>query len=355
MRGCSPRVVARCGSVLALASLAWAATSAAPGEPAEIGLAREIMRHLDLDVSAAEPLLSRGEIVHTGQRTGGALPEEVSAVGAMLVVRGVPANQVVEAFLDADTFRRVHQVRRFEAIAATADPAEIYRELSIGDQQAAEQLLTLPSRYYNVSAAEAGLALAAKTLPGDVQSRATRVVTEILDGRLASFRARGLAGLSPYLRENGATVSPSGELESAVRRLGFLEKEYPALIEALLQPASAQTQGSVGRKLFWLETPFQGYHVLTLASELREQGRLKALAADLHFYATRAYNSMLTLLGVVPYGEDALVFAINHTFTDEVLGFGSSLKRSVARRQVGEQLVRHLEEVRRRLPAASKG
>jgi hypothetical protein len=63
---------------------------------------------------------------------------------------------------------------------------------------------------------------------------------------------------------------------------------------------------------------------------------------------------MLTLIGVIPYGEDWMVFAINHTFTDQVRGFGSSARRAIGRDLVAKELGKHLAETRRRLSTGSK-
>ena len=73
----------------------------------------------------------------------------------------------------------------------------------------------------------------------------------------------------------------------------------------------------------------------------------------MHFYASREYNAMLTVVGVVPYGPDWMVFALNHVFTDQVLGFGSSMKRRVGRDLVAAQLGKQLAETRRRLAAGA--
>jgi hypothetical protein len=37
---------------------------------------------------------------------------------------------------------------------------------------------------------------------------------------------------------------------------------------------------------------------------------------------------MLYVIGVIPYEKDWMVFTINQTFTDQVRGFGSSVRRS---------------------------
>jgi hypothetical protein len=58
---------------------------------------------------------------------------------------------------------------------------------------------------------------------------------------------------------------------------------------------------------------------------------------------------MLTLVGVIPYADASLVFAVNHTFTDQVTGMGSSVRHSIARNLVASQLAQQLEETRKRL------
>jgi hypothetical protein len=73
-----------------------------------------------------------------------------------------------------------------------------------------------------------------------------------------------------------------------------------------------------------------------------------------HFYASREYNAMLTLIGVLPYGEEWMVFTINHTFTDQVQGFGSSARRAIGRDLVATELGKQLAETRRRLITGSK-
>jgi hypothetical protein len=95
-------------------------------------------------------------------------------------------------------------------------------------------------------------------------------------------------------------------------------------------------------------------NVLVLSAELRRQEPRQAIGADVHFYVSREYNAMLTLIGVVPYGQEWMVFAVNHTFTDQVQGFGSSARRAIARDLMANELGKQLAETRRRLAAGSR-
>jgi len=152
------------------------------------------------------------------------------------------------------------------------------------------------------------------------------------------------------VRDDGRRVSPGKELQLAIKQVGFLEPEFPELLAALRGQPPKAGAGDVQRGDFWLEVPFGDIRVLSLASELRFSDTDRALAADMHFYASRGYNAMLTVMGVVPYLSGSLVFAITHLFTDEVLGYTSTIKRAAARQQTAAQLVRHLEAVRATLP-----
>jgi len=224
------------------------------------------------------------------------------------------------------------------------------RDLSVGDAEGVKHLMTQPARYFNLSAAEAAQAVAAGRQQGDAKARATELMVGILDGRLRQFRAQGLPGAADYVRDDGRRVSPGKELQLAIKQVGFLEPEFPELLAALRGQPPKAGAGDVQRGDFWLEVPFGDIRVLSLASELRFSDTDRALAADMHFYASRGYNAMLTVMGVVPYLSGSLVFAITHLFTDEVLGYTSTIKRAAARSQAAAQLVRHLEAVHTTLP-----
>jgi hypothetical protein len=344
-----------CRPWLAAGALLWAALIAATdsahadGAPAE-ALARQILEHLGLDARASLPALDAGKVLRSGLKNPAEPSDEVSAVGAMLLVRGVPPARVVAAFVAPDTFTRAHQVQRLQVIGSDADRDAIFRDLSVGDAHGARHLLTQPARYFNVSPDEAALALAAGQKPGDARAAATGVMANILDNRLRQFSSKGLEGVPEYVREDGRRVSPAAQLQLAIRQIGFLEAEFPEALASLRGESPRPGTADVQRADFWLEVPFADLRVLALARELRRSDSDRALAADLHFYASRGYNSMLTVVGVVPYKSGSLVFAITHLFTDEVLGYGSAIRRAAAREQAAAQLMRHLDTVRATLP-----
>jgi hypothetical protein len=70
------------------------------------------------------------------------------------------------------------------------------------------------------------------------------------------------------------------------------------------------------------------------------------IVAELQFYVEHTYNSMFTIIGCVPYEDGTVVFCANSTFTDQVTGFGSSLKRSIGRRRIEDAVSSHFAKLR---------
>jgi hypothetical protein len=65
-----------------------------------------------------------------------------------------------------------------------------------------------------------------------------------------------------------------------------------------------------------------------------------------YFYVEHSFNSMQTLTWALPYEDATMVFSTTRVSTDEVLGVGSPLKRSVGRGQVRDEMRTRLERLR---------
>ena len=302
----------------------------------------ELMRYLGLDPTKRLPELEKGAVVHNGVPSQEKLAGEIVAAGAMLLVRGKEASAVVDAFLHSETFLLVHQVKRYQALRPDAGDGPAFAELPLPDSKRIAELVKAPRRYLNLSVAEGDRLARLNPAASDLAGRARAVFAEILGARLRTYAARGVGGVEPYVRENGQVVDPRVELRSALASLSFVRDAFPGVLEQLAAPGPECSY-------YWMERSVEREQVLVLSAELRTRGAASALGADLHFYASSEYNSMLTLVGVIPYADASLVFAVNHTFTDQVTGMGSSVRRSIGRNLVASQLARQLEETRNRL------
>ena len=340
------RIASRTFRSLAAATLLIGASAASAAEsPDGKALAAELFTYLGLD-QAKRGQLQAGEVVHNGLSKAERLPDEIVAAGAMLIVKAPNAAAVVDAFLHSETFQRIFQVRRQQAAQGGRVELAAFSTLPVPDAGRLRDIVKAPARYLNLSKSEAE-SLKSLATTDDLQARFRANFGEIMSARLNAYVKQGLTGVQPYVRDNGHVVNPAAELGNAIRSLAFLSDEFPGFVDALGKPSSASS--ALLRNYYWMQRPVDKENVLTLSVEDRKKQAKAAVGADVHFYASRDYNSMLTVVGVVPYGADFMVFALNHTFTDQVTGFGSTVKRAVGRDLVATELGKQLAETRRRL------
>lgn len=341
-----------CAAAVVLMLLPAASWGAVPEATDGKALAGKLLGYLGLDQSKRAKLES-GDVVDNGVSDGKQLPEEIVAAGAMLLVKAPDAGAVVDAFLHPETFLRIHQVQRYQALQGGSVELAAFSTMPLPDVGRLQELVKAPARNLNLSTAEAEKLAALGSSASDLQSRVRSTLAEIFAARLNAYARQALSGVEPYVRANGEVVSPAVELRNAIRDLALLNDEFPGFVDMLGAPASGP-DSRVARQYYWMERRLETDNVLALSAELRRRDDRAAIGADVHFYASREYNAMLTLIGVIPYGADWVVFAINHTFTDQVQGFGSSVRRAMGRDLVATELGKQLAETRRRLAAGVK-
>ena len=121
------------------------------------------------------------------------------------------------------------------------------------------------------------------------------------------------------------------------------------LLSALLAYAEPES------RCYWLKKEVDKRPVFILAHQLLDVRDNMALGAEREYYVGHTYNSMLMLIGVLPFEDGTLVFSANRVFTEKVTGFGSGLRKKLGRKVVGEKMARRFETVRtaleRRQPA----
>jgi hypothetical protein len=271
----------------------------------------------------------------------------------MLLVKAPDASAVVGAFLHAETFLRIHGVHRYQALGGGSVELAAFSAMPLPDLSRLQELVKAPARNLNLDTAEAEKLKSLSPTASDLERRVRSTLAEILAARLNTYARQGLPGVQPYVRANGEVIDPAIELRAAIRGLAFLADEFPGFMDALGAPAS-EASSPLTRQYYWMERRVDADNVLVLSAELRRRDARVAIGADVHFYASREYNAMLTVIGVIPYEDEWMVFAINQTFTDQVRGFGSSVRRSIGRDRVATELGKQLAETRRRLAPDSK-
>jgi len=64
-----------------------------------------------------------------------------------------------------------------------------------------------------------------------------------------------------------------------------------------------------------------------------------------YFYVGHSYNAAQIITGAFTYQEGTVLFATSRFSTDEVLGLGNQLKRTVGRSQLRDEMRKRLEGV----------
>ena len=85
---------------------------------------------------------------------------------------------------------------------------------------------------------------------------------------------------------------------------------------------------------------------MVLAHRLVGRDPGDAFVAQRDFYVGHSFDALLVLAGCLPLGEKTIVFYGNHTYTEQVAGFGSGAKHSIGRKMLIAEVVTFFESVR---------
>ncbi|WON74341.1 hypothetical protein [Nitrosospira sp. Is2] len=172
----------------------------------------------------------------------------------------------------------------------------------------------------------------------------TQHYREILLQRWQTYRKGGLSGIAPYARR-GPEASPAKELRTATISSKLLSRYYPDLYQAWLNypatlPAGAEEQ------FYWLNRKVEDRPTAILGHRVLQTSDAGSVILARQFFVGHSYNSSQLILGCLPYRNGSVVFYAHRTSTDQVAGMGSSLKHSIGREQMKDQMVKNLERLR---------
>ena len=206
-----------------------------------------------------------------------------------------------------------------------------------GAAEAKRYLRARPGDTLNLSPDEihAFNALAAADRPvGRVEDQ----LKQMLLGRYRSYVANGLGGIPSYARSNGLE-DPSrdllGALEAAAPLLG---KYAPAMVQ-LLRAYPHEKPAGLEENFYWLRYELDGRPNYTLRHRLALPVGDTFVVADREFYVSHGYNTSQAIAGLIPVPEGTVVFYRSRVSTDQVAGFGSSLKKGIGRGVMAKQLM----------------
>lgn len=170
---------------------------------------------------------------------------------------------------------------------------------------------------------------------------------EFLLQRFIAYRKRGLAGIAAYDRQGGST-DPGAELRTSAINSKMLSQYFPELQQAWLNyPTTLPPK--TNEQFLWLSRHVEGRPTAILIHRLIAISENGGIVLSRQFYVGHSYNSNQIVTGSLPYKDGTLVFHSIHSFTDQVVGMGSSLKQSIGRAQMKQEMTKRLQRINKDL------
>ncbi len=173
-------------------------------------------------------------------------------------------------------------------------------------------------------------------LQGGTQQAILQQLQQMLLARYQAYKTSGLAGITPYARGGGST-DVAADLRKASQAAKGLQKYLPGFQQVLLGFPQATVPG-MQQNFLWLNYNIDGATTFVLTHTLAATDGAARAVVQRQYYVSTGYNAEQAVAGFLPVQEGTVVAYTNHTFTDQVAGFGGSLKRSIGRRMMATKL-----------------
>ncbi|WP_333872907.1 hypothetical protein [Methylobacter sp.] len=170
---------------------------------------------------------------------------------------------------------------------------------------------------------------------------------EILLQRWLAYRKSGLSGIAPYSRENG-TTDPATELRNDAVNSKAWARYFPDLQQAWLNYPAALPPNAT-EQFLWLNRNVEDRPTAILLHRIMVTGETGGIIVSRQFYVGHSYSCSNAVAGGVPYKDGTLVFYSIRSSTDQVAGIGSSLKHSIGREQMKEEMIKRLQRLNKDL------
>ena len=302
------------------------------------GLLDDMLVYLKMDQKTLRKRLDSGEIIYTGMPEHSILEEEIAVGGTLMLLPSHTPQAIVDEFISAESlvnhmeFSSAKQIHDLEQ--SFFDNVELpKRDLELLAKKNVANLFNLSKRDM--------VTIQASRPPQIEDYRA------MLHGRLDAYVNHGLHGVEQY-SGNKRRYNPALEIQSAMTDAEYLRRHFPGAYHAIMD--FPEDHGPAVEDNFMLvERDVDGRRVHAISRQVFEVTNEAGIGVDMQFYVSTTYNAMFVLIGVIPFEGGSLVFALIHLFTDEVVGFGSGLKKSIGTKRAAEYMTQHFKRIRRSL------
>jgi hypothetical protein len=279
------------------------------------------------------------------------LSERELAVGLAVFV-AAPASRVAEYLTSGQVIARDATIADFGIVPEpmATEPLPGTPLVKSEREEAGSLLDVAPGTRFNLSAAEMAALRAlrettASMAPVAMAEKVWDAYRGLLRERLQAYQQGGLAALAPYTRGGGAVTDPATELRLAVADIDRVGRAGPELHDTLLRYPAVQPPRLLHR-FYWLKRRVQKRPDLSLLHQIVAAGPGPTVHIERYFYVGHSYNAAQIITGALTYQDGTVVFCTSRFSTDEVLGVGNQLKRSIGRTQLRDEMRKRLEGIR---------
>ena len=299
-------------------------------------------------------LLLRGDVI---SYTVGERGERELAVGLAVFIPAALA-PLAEYLVGSELLARDATILAHGLISDPANPGTLPAiEYARKERQETEGLLeAVPGTRFNLAPAELETFRSLRTTPAGSGSGPLDKVSDeyrrLLRDRTQAYQRGGLAGILPYARGGNALTDPAAELRSALLDAEQVARHGRQLRNALAQYPAAQPANALHR-FYWVKRRVQRRPDLSLLHQMVIADSELVVHVERYFYVGHSYNAAQIITGAFAYQDGTVLFATSRFSTDEILGVGSQLKRSVGRAQLRDEMRKRLVGVRTWLSRAT--
>ena len=337
------------GRALGLLGISLLAELVAPGPApaAEPSVVNEVLDLLQISADQRRSLV-RGEVVSFSVTENS---ERELAVGLAMLV-SAPLDQVADYLGSGQVIARDASISEFGRMPDEGSSGALAgTRYTSGERSEAENFLDAsPGTRFNLSLDEIEALRALRDSTGSsartgAVEKASDAYWRLLQQRLQAYRRAGLAAVVPYARTGGAVRDPAIDLRLAAADAERLARYGRELREALLRYPADQPSQMVNH-FSWIKRRVQHRPHLSLLHRMVVPGPGQAIHVERYFYVGHSFNATEVLTGAFAHQEGTLVFCISRVSTDEILGLGNQLKRTVGRSQLRDEMRTRFDKLR---------
>ena len=155
--------------------------------------------------------------------------------------------------------------------------------------------------------------------------------------RLTAYQKSGLDGIAAYDRGKGTSRAVGDELKTYLSAMKALQKYAPAAYTAMTQYPNAKPAGTA-ENFRWMHFSAHDVPTVALVHGMAVPDGDAFIMLQRQFYVSEGYNCTQAVAGFLPVQGGTIVLYANHTSTDQVAGFGGSVKRSIGSSMMSSQL-----------------